>query len=124
MIEAQPIGLTNTLVPLAALGTAAALFPWLLVPRNSRSQRDIAVTIWACSAIMLILSAGVFALVYAAWGIGVAQAFADAPMATVRFFLGRGGVAALVWGPVLALVWLALAQRVERLKSEDGMRNG
>ena len=121
MIEPQPIGLTNTVLPLVGLGACAAVLPWILVDRQSRSHSEVAIVIWATAGIMLFLGAAVFALLYALGGIDVAGALAAAPWVTTQFFLGRAGYAALVWGPVLVLVWLGLSQRVERLRADDGM---
>ena len=124
MIEPHPIGLTNTLLPLGALAAAAAVLPMTLVPRATRSHREVALGIGASGALLVVLGAGMFGLLYALRGVGVGAALAEAPLATAWFLVQRSAGAALVWGPVLALIWLSLAQRVERLRSEDGMRNG
>lgn len=121
MIEPQPIGLTNTVLPLVGLGACAGVLPWILVNRKSRSHSEVAVVIWATAGIMVLLGAAVFAVLYALGGINVAGALATAPWVTTQFFLGRAGFAALVWAPVLMLVWLGLSQRVERLRADDGM---
>lgn len=121
MIDPEPIGLTNTLLPLAGLGACAGVLPWVLLNRESRSHREVAVAIWATAGLMLLIGGAVFALLYSARGVDVGGAIAAAPLATTQFFLGRAGVAALVWGPILVLVWLGLSQRVERLRADDGM---
>ena len=122
MIESQPIGWWNTGFPLVLLGGLAGLLPWGLVSRETRSQRQVAMAIWASAAVLLIVGAVVFAAQYGWRGVDVWAALAAAPVATARFFLRLSGFAAMLWAPVLALVWLALAQRVERRKGEDVAR--
>jgi hypothetical protein len=118
VIEAEPIGLWNTGFPLVLLAGLAAGMPWLLAGRQTRSQREVAIVIWASAGVVLLAGAAVFAAVYGARGVGVWAAMGAAPLATAGFFLRLSGFAALVWGPILALVWLGLAQGVEKRKGE------
>ncbi|MDJ0825249.1 MAG: hypothetical protein QNJ16_07085 [Rhodobacter sp.] len=122
MIQAEPIGLWNTGLPLVVLGALAVALPWLLVRRATRSHREVAVTIWSSAGLLLIAGAAVFAVLYAVRGAGVAAALAEAPLATAWFFLRLSGFAAVVWAPLLGLVWLGLAQGVERRRGEDVAR--
>ena len=122
MIEAEPIGLWNTGAPLVLLGALAAGLPWLLAGRQTRSQREVAVAVWASAGMLLLAGAAVFAVVYELRGVGVRAAMSAAPLATTGFFLRLSGFAALIWGPLLALVWLGLAQGVEKRKGEDVVR--
>ena len=119
MIETGPIGFWNTGFPLALLGGLAVVLPRLLVSGATRSQRVVAIAILLASLLLLVAGAVVFAVIYAASGVSVWAALAEAPLATAWFLLGQSLVAAVVWGPVLALVWFGMAQGVERRKGED-----
>jgi hypothetical protein len=122
LIQAAPIGWWNTGFPLLLLGGLAVVVPWALLPRSTRSQWDVALTVWAAAGVLLLAGAVLFALIYGARGVGVRAAFTQAPLATSWFFLRLSGFAALIWGPLLGLMWLGLAQKVEKRKGEDQMR--
>ena len=66
-----------------------------------------------------IVGAIIFGALYHARGIGVWDAFTQAPIATSWFFLKLSGFAALLWAPILALVWFSMAQGVEKRRGED-----
>ena len=119
MIETGPIGFWNTGFPLALLGGLAVVLPRLLVARATRSQRAVAIAILLAALLLLVAGAVVFAVIYAASGVSVWAALAEAPLATVWFLLGQSLVAAVVWGPVLALVWFGMAQGFEKRRGED-----
>ncbi len=116
---AEPIGFWNTGVPVLVLGALAVLVPRWLCPPRTRSQGEVAVAIWAAAGVLLLVGAGLFVLIYAVSGTDVWGAFALAPVSTSMFFLWLSGFSALVWVPILALVWLGLAQGVEKRKGED-----
>jgi hypothetical protein len=122
LIASEPIGWVNTGLPMAVLAGAAVILPRLLVPGDTRSQRAVTVSVLSSAVGLLLLGAAVFAAVYSAGGAGVASAFSNAPMATGLFFLRLSAMAALLWVPVLALVWFAMAQAVEVRRGEDVMR--
>lgn len=122
MIASEPIGWVNTGLPLAVLAGAAVVLPRLVVPGDTRSQRVVMVSVLVSAIALLLLGAAVFAVVYGVRGVGVGAAFATAPMAACIFFLRLSAMAALLWGPVLALVWFAMAQAVEVRRGEDVMR--
>lgn len=122
MIQPEPIGLWNTGVPLLILGVLAVLVPRVLCPRSTRSQAALAAVVGVSAVVITVLGAVVFGAIYAARGISVGAAIAEAPAATMLFFLRQSGLAALVWGPILALVWFSMAQGVERRKGADSAR--
>lgn len=124
MITAQPIGFLNTGLPLAVLAALALGVPRLLVRRGTRAHGDIAIAMLGSVLILLVAGQLLFALLYIIAGIDVVTAFRQAPLATGGFFLRLSAFAALIWGPVLALVWLGMAQRVESLRGNDRMRKG
>lgn len=123
MIQIEPIGWWNTGFPLLLLGALALGLPRWLVARATRSQREVALAVWASAGLLLVAGAIVFAAIYSARGVGVWAAFSAAPMASAWFFLRLSGFAALAWGPVLALVWLGMAQAVEKRRGEDVVRS-
>lgn len=121
-MRSEPISLLNTGVPLIVLGALAVLLPLMLVPRGTRKQWEVAVAIWGAAGLLLLAGGAVFAAVYAVEGIGVGAAFGEAPLATGWFFVRQSGLAAVAWVPVLLLTWFGLAQRVEKRKGEDRVR--
>lgn len=119
MIATEPIGWWNTGAPLVLLCALALALPRLLVARATRSHRDVAVAVAVTAGLVLVAGEAVFALIYGLRGVGVWEAFMQAPLVTGGFFLRLSAFAALVWGPLLALIWLGLAQGVEKRKGED-----
>lgn len=121
-MNADPISWTNSILPMAIIGALAVIVPWRLVRRGTRSHWEVALTVWASAGVMLIVSGSVFAALYAARGHEVGAAFGEAPFATAWFFMKISGYAAILWVPILALVWFGMAQRVERRRGEDRAR--
>ena len=121
MMESHPIGWWNTGFPLVLLGGLAVVVPRLFVGQT-RSQRVVMLAILASVGVLLVVGALVFMGLYGWRGVGVWAALGVAPVATGWFFLRLSGFAAMLWGPVLALVWLGLAQGVEKRKGEDVAR--
>ncbi len=123
LIQAEPIGFWNTGFPLGLMAVLAIVLPRVLVKRNTRSQSEVAVTIWASGGILFLVGAGVFAVIYHMRGYDVFEAFAEGPWATAAFFFGFSAYAAIVWAPILGLVWFGMAQGVEARKGEDMWRD-
>ncbi|QBF33165.1 hypothetical protein [Thalassococcus sp. S3] len=116
------ITLANTGLPLILVGLAALLVPRLFVPRETRSHRRLAGGITMSAGLLLVLSGVLLALFddrdFSA-GAAIAGTFG-----LMLYYLQSALGFALLWLPILALVWFGMAQRVERLRSEDGMREG
>ncbi len=123
MIQAQPIGLLNTGLPAAALALGAAALP-RLIAGPSLSQRRLALAVALTAAVLLLLGALIFAALYALAGAPLGAALAQDGALVAWVFLRLSAKAALLWGPVLALAWLVLAQGVERRRGEAIMREG
>jgi len=123
MIQSQPIGLTNTGVPVAVLELAAVGLPRLIAGRTL-SQGRLALAVAVTVLALLGLGALLFAALYALQGAPLRAAWAGDRAAVVAFFLWLAMKAALLWGPVLALVWYVMAQAVERRRGEAVMREG
>lgn len=122
MIVGEPIGWINTGAPLALLAGLAFVLPQYIVPRETRSHRAVMVTILVSGVGLLVAGVGLFGLVYDLRGAEISLAISMAPLATALFFLRLSVMAALLWGPILALVWFTMAQRVETRRGEDIMR--
>jgi len=101
------------------LTLCAILIPWLLLKRQTRSHVEVAVTIWASAGILLILGAVIFAYGYQGRGTPVWDSLTQAPIATAWFFLGQSGFAALIWLPILVLVWFSMTHGVNQRRGED-----
>ena len=121
MIEAEAIGWWNTGFPLVLLSVLAALLPWWIVPGKTRAHSTVAAGVLTSAVMLFAIGAGLMALIYAARGAEIQAAFDVAPDGVVVFFLRLSAFTAMAWGPILVLVWLAMAQRVEKLKGEDLM---
>ncbi|KRS12880.1 hypothetical protein XM53_09980 [Roseovarius atlanticus] len=114
------VTLVNTGLPLLIIGGFAALLPWLLTPRGTRSHGRVLVAVVASAGLLLGLSAGIFALFDRRSLLG-GQGLAGQG-AVVWMYLRTSLAAVVVWGPVLVFTWLGLAQRVERLRNRDIVR--
>lgn len=134
MIRAEPIGLLNTGLPVVVLLAVAIGLPLLLVRTNTRRHEQVWSAIAMTALVLLMLGTNLFGITYALRGHSVGAALVADPGAVAWYFLRLAGMAAIIWVPVLALVWFSLAQRVERNKGaalvtkgrgdEDVMRNG
>lgn len=122
MIQPEPIGLLNTGLPAIVLAALAVVLPRLLVATDTRSQWSLAIAIAASAIGLLVVGALIFAATYKLEGTKVGAAFAEDALLTARYFGRLSAMAALVWVPVLALVWFAKAQAVEKRRGEDIMR--
>jgi hypothetical protein len=120
----EPVGWLNTALPLAALAGLAVALPEVLAPRGNLSHGRLAAAVAASAALTLAAGALLFAALYAAAGADPGGALAAAPAATAGFFLTRSAAAALLWLPLLGLVWLIKAQAVERRRGEAAARQG
>lgn len=114
--------LQSVALPVICLGLAALILPRVLTPMDTRSHRRLAVSILVSALLLLLIGAALMAALYHNGGQPVGAVLTQAPAVGALFFLKRSAMAALVWGPVLALNWIGLAQRIEMLKSRDGMR--
>jgi hypothetical protein len=76
--------------------------------RQTLSQGGLALAVGITALVVWGAGAGIMALLYAQIN--------DGAWPGVRAALERSGLMALLWGPVLALVWLMRAQGIERRK--------
>jgi hypothetical protein len=97
--------LDNAILPLAVLVVLSIALPALLA-RQTLSQGGLALAVGVTALVVWGVGAGIMALLYAQINGGVWPGG--------RAALERSGLMALMWGPLLALVWLMRAQGVER----------
>lgn len=114
------VTLWNTGLPLLILAGVAAVVPWVLVSRETRSQGRVALVIATTAVFMVGMSAIVMSLFDKRVIDAGDTAAGQGVLAWMYLRASMGAVVA--WGPVLVLVWLGLAQRVERRKGEDMAR--
>ncbi|MEM6482949.1 MAG: hypothetical protein AAF681_13965, partial [Pseudomonadota bacterium] len=115
MTEAT-VSFGNTALPLAILALLAAVLPYMLSPRDTRSHARVVVGIGLTALLMMVVSGVVFALIDTR---DLPNGGATGVMIIAWFYLRSAFGAAAIWGPVLAIVWLSLAQRVEKRRGED-----
>jgi hypothetical protein len=124
MIAIQPIGLTNTGLPLVVLVVGASVLPWAMTPYDTLSQRRLAVSVVGAAMALVLVGAGIFAALYALQGAAVRGALVVDAQSVLWFFFRLSLKAALFWVPVLALAWFVLAQGVERRRGEAVAKAG
>ena len=107
MAEVLHLNLTNAILPLVLLIALTVALPAVLAGATL-SQGRLAVVVVLTGLVVWGVGAGVMALLYAQINEGIWPG--------VRASLERSGLMALLWGPVLATVWLIRAQGVERRK--------
>ena len=105
MSDLLHLNLANAFLPLTLLIMLAIGLPALLAG-PTRSHWRLALVMVGTGLVVWAVGAGLMAWLYAQVNGG---AFGG-----IGFYLGRSGMMALLWGPVLALVWLMRAQGVER----------
>ena len=114
MIEPEAIGWWNTGFPLVLLAGLAITVPRLLAPKSTPSHGAVLVAILGSVVVLLLAGALIFAGIYSARIDGIWSTFTQAPLATLVFFARLSIYAAMLWVPILALVWFGLAQGVAK----------
>lgn len=107
MADLLHLNLTNGILPMLVLLALAVGVPAVLA-HDTLSQLWLAGAILATALGLWLAGAAILALLYAAVNGGPTSGIGD--------HLRRSALFALLWGPVLLLVWLMRAQGVERRK--------
>ncbi|WP_120631674.1 hypothetical protein [Ruegeria sp. EL01] len=119
-MNTESIGLYNTGLPVLIVAVAAVLLPSLLWPRETRSHYVVFVGVLASTAFLLCISATVLFFFdhrdVGAWADLVGY------WPPLRYYFRNGLMLGLVWIPLLAIIWLSKAQKIERLKGLDLVR--
>lgn len=113
------ISFGNTLVPMVVLALISAVLPYALTPRECRSQRRVMLSVGLAALAMLVISGLVFSLFDTR---EIPEGGAAVTILVVWLYVKSSFGAVAVWGPVLALAWLGLAQRVEQRRGEEMAR--
>jgi hypothetical protein len=120
VIVLDSIGFVNTGLPLIVLGALAVLIPRFVVDGDTRSHSKVALDFGATAVILfgvgyvmsfvLTNTRGVHAM-----ALGSTPELGAAPWMHARLSL----MAAIVWAPILGLVWFGQAQGVEARRGQD-----
>lgn len=113
------ISFTNTGIPMLIVGTLAVVLPFVLSPRDTRSHWRVAGGV-AGTAGIVVLAGALVLVVFDPRQIGADQARRWIVLAQI--YLRASLPLAMFWAPLLALVWFGQAQRVERLRNDDMVR--
>lgn len=119
------LDLWNSILPLVGLCALVAWLPGWIAGRGSLSQARLSRAVGVTALVALVVGAVLAAGLYAAINPGVWEQVLAAPVERAGFFLGRSALFAMLWGPVLGLVWLVKAQELNRrlgMKMVDGER--
>lgn len=102
---AAPLTFANGILPLAVLVALAVLLPALLAG-VTLSQRRLAAAMLVTALVVWTAGAGLMALQYWQANGGLVSG--------IWAYFERSALMGLLYGPVLALVWLVRAQGIER----------
>ena len=119
----EAFGWTNLALPLVVIAAAAIIVPQLTVPGNTRSQGRLALGIGIAALVMFVLGIALFAVIHLVADTGFFGA-AGSVAATMGELFRQSIFAAMVWLPILCLVWFGMAQGVEKRRGEDAMNRG
>ncbi len=106
-----------TLLPMITLGALGAVVPIALAGRFEDTLGGLWRALAVSVAVLILAGSVLFVLLYGDEGVEV-SALGSHPGAAIRHFAALGLKSALVWGPVMALTALVLAQGVERRRGE------
>ncbi len=122
-MEFAGITFANTVAPLLGLGVLACALPFLLVKRDTRLHLDVVLGMLRAALILILVSFGLMVAVdQREFSAGLVLG-SDQAVALIYWWIFLNSLMlAVVWGPVLCLVWLGMAQRVEKLRGEDMLR--
>lgn len=120
----EAFGFSDTVVPVAILLALAVFVPVLTVSPRVMTQGELARGMIAAVALVLLLSALLFAELYRREGNDVLLAVLEDPFGRMGFFLSRSVLSGMFWGPVMAFIWFGRALEVERRKGEAKAREG
>lgn len=103
--------IAGMILPLAVLVVVAALLPRLIERRLGRRPWALAVNAAASAILLVALAGGYFLLLYTLQDPRVLTLARAEPGAAFRHFAGLGGMAGLVWAPVLVVSLISPARR-------------
>ena len=107
----------DTVISVVVLGALGAVVPWLLMRLLPDSQRGLIVAVGVSIVLLTLLGSALFLWLYAD-EIGLDGLSALIRLDALIHFYQLGIRAAVIWGPILALTALGLAQGIERRRGE------
>lgn len=119
MPQMEAIGLSNTVLPLAVLVALTLILPRYLVNREARSHVTVAKAMVAVAALLFCAGFVISMILAQLRGFAVVRHLVDFPQVGWMLHARLSLLSALVWGPILLLVWFSLAQRVEARRGLD-----
>lgn len=111
----------NTAVPVVLMFILAIALPYFFVPRQTRSHKTVSLCIFG-AALCLVIFGAILTNLFDSRSVGELRGIQS--LYAVWLYLRESLTFAILWAPILGLVWFTFAQRVERLRGEDIMRNG
>jgi hypothetical protein len=112
--EALTLNLWNGILPMVVLCALVVVLPGWFSRRDTWSQRALAFAVVKTALVTFAAGALIAAGLYAAINEGMHQQILRDPVGRATFFLGRSALFAMLWGPLLACVWLVRAQELNR----------
>ncbi len=119
MFVIDSIGFLNTAVPLGVLALLAVLLPRVLVDRDTRSHGKVLHGIALSAGFLVAIGFLISIAVTQMRGFEAVGQFEIEPFAAIWVHLRLSLMAAIVWVPVLGLVWFGHAQGVEARRGQD-----
>ena len=116
------ITLWNTALPLTIAGALGWVVPRFISPPETRSHGKVAIAIGASAIVLILISAGLFAVVDLAKFARAAEM--GGLLLAIEIALRGSILFAVAWVPMLLLCWFNMAQRVEYWRGRDKAARG
>ena len=120
-MDAAETMIVKTALPVACMAVLSVILPYVFVPRNTRSHKTVTVCIMG-TALCLVVFGAILTNLFDARNLDALSGMQS--LYAVWLYLRESLYFMIVWVPLLGLVWFNFAQRVERLRGEDIMREG
>ncbi|SFK92953.1 hypothetical protein [Shimia haliotis] len=125
MFVLDSIGFVNTGLPLIVLGVLAVLLPRLVVDGDTRSHGKVAAGIGVCAVILFAVGYAVSYVLTHTRGVHAMALGSSPELGSALWVHSRLSLmAAIVWAPILGLVWFGQAQGVEARRGQDLVARG
>lgn len=118
----EPFTVLNTGLPFVVLAALGVILPRLLLPRQTRSHRVLALVILTSGLLLFALGILGAALLKALGGADISGAMQASVAGTFLSLAKSSTLGIIAWGPFLAWSMLSLAQKIEERRGDD-MRN-
>lgn len=118
-MNADPVTLINTGLPLVVLAVLGLVIPRFLLPRETRSHRVLWGTLGLSATVLLVICLVGAAAMKMMGSADLAGAFAASPWGTLISLMKTSVLGTLAWTPFLAFSALSLGQKIEARKEED-----